>query len=117
MIQAFHHFAIIVSSEKSVEFYSKLGFTETFRKERNYDSVVLMEGYGIQIELFIAPNHPQRAVNPENIGLRHIALKVDNIETTIKELGFSDIEINSDWFGKRYGYIYDPDGLPIEFHE
>lgn len=88
MIQAFHHFAIIVSSEKSVEFYSKLGFTETFRKERNYDSVVLMEGSGIQIELFIDPNHQQRAVNPENIELRHIALKFGNVETTIKQLGF-----------------------------
>ena len=117
MIQAFHHFAIIVSSEKSVEFYSKLGFTVTFGEARSYDFVVLMEGYGIQIELFIDPNHPQRAVNPENIGLRYIALKVDNVETTIKQLGFYDIEINSDWFGKRYGYIYDPDGLPVELHE
>ncbi|EID84158.1 Lactoylglutathione lyase [Treponema sp. JC4] len=117
MIQAIHHFAIIVSSEKSVEFYTKFGFNQIFRKERTYDTVVLMEGYGIQIELFIDSNHPPRAVNPENIGLRHLALKVDNIENTIKELGLSDIEINTDWLGKRYGYIFDPDSLPVELHE
>ena len=44
MIVGIHHFAIIVSYEKSVEFYTRLGFKEFFRKERAYDNVVLMEG-------------------------------------------------------------------------
>ena len=117
MIVGIHHFAIIVSYEKSVEFYTRLGFKEFFRKERAYDNVVLMEGYGIQIELFIDLDHPPRAVKPENTGLRHLALKVDNIENTLKGLGLEPVEINSDWLGTRYGYIYDPDGLPIELHE
>ena len=32
MITGVHHFAMIVSSEKSIEFYSRLGFVEQFRK-------------------------------------------------------------------------------------
>ena len=38
-------------------------------------------------------------------------------ENTLKGLGLEPVEINSDWLGTRYGYIYDPDGLPIELHE
>lgn len=34
----------------------------------------------MQLEMFIDPNHPERSVNPERIGLRHLALKVDSCE-------------------------------------
>ena len=36
------HIALIVSSEKSIQFYEKLGFKETKRVERSYDTVVFM---------------------------------------------------------------------------
>ena len=117
MIQGVHHFAIIASSEKSVQFYTKLGFCETYRKERKHDTVVLLEGYGIQLEIFVDPNHPERATNPENIGLRHLALKVDKIEDTVKELGLEIGPIMNDWVGVRFAFTADPDGLPIELHE
>lgn len=121
-ITAIHHFAIIVSSESSVEFYTKLGFKEIFRKERNYDTVVLLSGYGIQIEMFVDANHPERATNPENLGLRHLALRVSNIEEAIEKLKetMRDFEVSpimNDWVGERFCYITDPDGLPIELHE
>ena len=83
-ISGVHHFAIIVSSEVSVEFYSKLGFAEIFRKVRAYDTVVLMEVYGIKLEIFADPNHPKRETNPEILGLRHLALKVDSCEEMSK---------------------------------
>lgn len=117
MITGIHHFAIIASSKSSVEFYEKLGFQETFRKTRNYDTVILLDGYGIQIEMFIDPNHPERATKPENLGLRHLALKVDNIEDAINELGLEIGPIMNDWVGVRFAYILDLDGLPIELHE
>lgn len=41
MIRAFHHEAIIVSSERNLEFYRLLGFSETFKKVRKYDTAVL----------------------------------------------------------------------------
>ena len=58
MIHGIHHFAIIASSENSINFYKRLGFREAYWRERKYDTVVLLEGYGMQIEMFIDPNHP-----------------------------------------------------------
>ena len=115
MVKGLDHFAIISSSEKSVEFYSRLGFKEIFRKKRDLDTIVILEGHGCRIEIFIDAAHPARATNPENIGLRHLALKVDDIEKIEKE--FDCGPIMTDWFGKKYRFTADPDGLPIEFLE
>ena len=117
MIQGIHHFAIIASSEASVDFYKKLGFQEKFRKIRNYDTVVLLDGHEMQIEMFVDPNHPERATNPENIGLRHLALKVENIERIAEDLDLEIGPIMNDWVGVRFAFTADPDGLPIELHE
>lgn len=117
MIIGAHHFAIISSSEESADFYKKLGFREMYRRERKYDTVVLLCGHGFQIEMFIDPNHPERATQPENIGLRHLALRVDNIEKTIEELELEAGPVMNDWVGDRFCFIADPDGLPIELHE
>lgn len=117
MITGLHHFAILASSETSVDFYKKLGFRETYRKERKYDTVVLLDGYRMQIEMFVDLNHPKRATNPENMGLRHLALKVESIEDTVKELGIEIGPIMNDWGGVRFAFTADPDGLPIELHE
>ena len=115
MITGIQHFAIISSSEKSVEFYSKLGFCAVFRKERKNDTIVILEGNGIQIEMFIDDDHPARATLPENIGLRHLAFAVDDIEKIEEEFDCGPIMTN--WFGKKYRFTADPDGLPIEFTE
>ena len=115
MIKGFDHVAIISSSEDSVEFYKRLGFREMLRKEREYDTVVILEVEGIRLEIFIDANHPARATNPENIGFRHLAMKVNDIEYMSNQ--FNCGPIMTDWFGKRYCYAADPDGLPIEFHE
>ncbi len=117
MITGIDHFAIIVSSEECVSFYKTLGFQEYFRRERNYDTVVLLDGYGIKLEIFVDPNHPDRATNPEQMGLRHLALKVDSIEKTASEFGLEIGTIQSDWVGIRFAYIKDSDGTPVELHE
>jgi glyoxylase I family protein len=78
-----------------------------------------MDGYGIQLELFIDSRHSKN-LEIEPIGFRHLALKVDNIERTIKELGisFSAVgEIMKDWTGISFCFIKDPDDLIIELHE
>lgn len=119
MISAIHHIAIIISSENNIAFYSSLGFNEIFRKIRENDTIVLMDGYGIQLELFIDPRH-SIVSESEPIGLRHFALKVDSIERTLEELNLqlSDVgEIMNDWKGIRFCFIKDPDGLTIELHE
>ena len=108
---------MISSSEESVDFYKRLGFEEFFRKKRNFDTVVLLRGYGLQLEIFVDPSHPQRATNPENIGLRNFALKIDDIENTVKELEVSPAKIETDWVGEKYCFITDPDGLQVQLHE
>lgn len=117
MIQGIHHIAIIVSSEECISFYEKLGFVESFRKQRTQDTIVLMKGYGIELEIFIDSSHPNRADKPENLGLRHLALKVDDLETTVDKLGISIESIQNDWIGIRFANTKDPDGNPIELHE
>ena len=121
MITTIHHIALIVTSENSISFYEQLGFTETFRKNREYDTVVLMESFGIELEIFIDSRHPSHSEGiDEPIGLRHFALKVDNIERTLEELKLDEKDIGSiktDWIGVRYCYIKDPDGLTVELHE
>lgn len=116
MILGIHHLSIIVSSEESVKFYRKLGFTEERRIERSYDTVVLMCGYGVGLEVYIDPKHPRQG-EMEPLGLRKLALRVDGIEETASELGQENLEINTDWNGKRYGVVTDPDGNPVQLCE
>ena len=117
MITGVHHFSVIAPEEKSVQFYTKLGFTEYKRILRKYDTVVLMNGHGMGLEIFIDPNHPPRATQPENIGLRHLALRVDKIEATAEKLGLQIGPIMTDWAGIKFSFVADPDGLPIQLHE
>ena len=115
MIKGIRQFAIIASSEKSIAFYNRLGFAESGRIDRGYDKVILMSGYEMELVIFIDPNHPARANDPENLGLRNLALQVDDLENVIKE--FECGPVTEDWFGRKYCFTNDPDGLPIEFYE
>ena len=121
MAAAFYRLAIIVSSERSLPFYRQLGFTEIFRKNREKDTVVLMDGCGIQLEFFIDPSHPPHVSDPEQpIGLRRFALKVDDIEKTVSELDLKKENtgpIIDDWMGSRFCIIQDPDGIKLELHD
>jgi len=116
MITGMHHIAIISTKEENLTFYKTLGFREVERRDRGYDVIVFLEGYGITLEIFIDPKHPERVTGPEAKGLRHLALKVDNLEETIKHFDL-DFEPVRDDRGKKMTFVKDPDGLPIEFHE
>ena len=48
MMEGIHHISLLISSEKTLEFYKLLGFKESYRKERKNDIVVLLDGYGMQ---------------------------------------------------------------------
>ncbi len=118
MITGIHHVALLITSEECLDFYKKLGFSETFRKERKTDRVVLLSGYGIQLEVFIDNDHPAKPTGPdEPLGCRHFALRVDNLENTLEDLGMAKPAIGTDWQGIRYCYVNDPDGNHVELHE
>lgn len=126
MLQAVHHIAIICSDyQVSKQFYTEvLGLTivrEVYRAERNsYKLDLALNGRYI-IELFSFPAPPSRPSGPEACGLRHLAFAVTDLEAIIQTLEQQLIKaepIRVDEFtDKRFTFIADPDGLPIEFYE
>ena len=120
-----HHIAIICSDKDSaMDFYvKKLGFPvvrENYRPERDDWKIDLKINEDTELELFIMKGHPERP-SPESYGLRHLAFKVDNVESSVKELEAKGIicePVRIDEFtGKKATFFKDPDGLPLEIHE
>ncbi len=109
------YIAVIASSEESLRFYEKLGFSEKQRFERSYDTVVLMESGGITLEIFINPKHLERVSTPGAKGLRYIAFTVESLEDVMEIVECE--EIRTDWFGRKFTFCKDPDGQPIELKE
>ncbi len=121
-----HHIAVICSDyQRSLDFYTQvLGFrilAEHYRKERQSYKTDLALGDEYVIELFSFPSPPRRATHPEAAGLRHLAFEVENLEGEVRELnrlGIAHEEVRTDEFtGKRFLFLQDPDGLPIELYE
>lgn len=79
--------------------------TREFRVIKNSDTVVLMDGYGIGLEIFIDPRHKRSDVEP--LGFRTLSLKVDSLNG----------DVLTDWNGERYVNILDPDGNVVQLHE
>ena len=120
-----HHIAIICSDwDKAKDFYiDKLGFQmirEVYRPEVNDYLRMLRQGDTV-LELFIKPEAPQRVTNPEALGLRHLAFRVEDIEPAVAWLNSVGIEtepVREDKVnGGRFTFFKDPDGLPLELHE
>ncbi|WP_342331475.1 VOC family protein [Pedobacter sp. FW305-3-2-15-E-R2A2] len=126
MLSKIHHIAIICRDYNvSKAFYiDVLGLTvirEVYREERDsYKLDLALNGEYI-IELFSFPKPPERPSRPEAAGLRHLAFQVDDLNLVVKTLeqkGVLAEPIRIDEFtGKRFTFIADPDGLPIEFYE
>lgn len=126
MIRKLHHIAIICSNyERSKHFYTSiLGLTvlrETYRDERlSYKLDLALNGEYL-LELFSFPEPPARPSHPEATGLRHLAFEVTNLSETIAHLQLHAVETEAiridELTGKRFVFIADPDGLPIEFYE
>ena len=121
-----HHIAIICSDyERSKHFYTEiLGLKiiqEIYREERESYKLDLSLNGNFVVELFSFPNPPQRPSTPESCGLRHLAFEVNDIEKTRAFLitnNISSEEIRVDAYTqKRFFFIADPDGLPLEFYE
>jgi len=126
LINKVHHIAIICSDyRKSKAFYTEvLGLEitrEVYREERDsYKLDLSLNGQYI-IELFSFPDPPKRLSRPEATGLRHLAFEVEDLEAVLEKLNDSGIYFEpartDEFTGKRFTFITDPDGLPIEFYE
>ena len=120
-----HHIAIICSDyEKARQFYiEKLGFAlvrEVYRPAQQDYLRMLRRGDTV-LELFIRPDAPARVTDPEAMGLRHLAFRVEDIEPVVQWLNGMGIEtepVREDPYnGGRFTFFKDPDGLPLELHE
>ena len=120
-----HHIAIICSDyAKAKDFYvDKLGFEmyREFRRPAQNDYLWMLRKGDTVLELFIRPDAPQRVNNPEALGLRHLAFRVEDVTAAVRWLNSRGIEtepIREDPFnGGRFTFFKDPDGLPLELHE
>ena len=120
-----HHIAVICSDyARAKEFYiDKLGFVleKEFYRPANNDYLRMLRQGDTVIELFIRPDAPARVSNPEAMGLRHLAFRVENIEPAVAWLNSMGIEtepVREDPYnGGRFTFFRDPDGLPLELHE
>ena len=125
-IKRVHHIAIICSNyQLSKKFYLEiLGFkleSEVYREARkSFKADLSLNGTYI-IELFSFPETPPRPSRPEATGLRHIAFEVGDIESVVEALKEKSIFVEpvriDEFTGKKFTFIADPDGLPIEFYE
>ncbi len=125
MLNAIHHIAIIVSDyEKSKDFYvNKLGFEiirEAYRPRQDDWKLDLKLGER-ELEIFGKKDAPARPTNPEALGLRHLAFRVEKIEPVVQWLNSMGIEtepVRIDPFtNNKMTFFRDPDMLPLELHE
>ena len=125
MLRKQHHIAIISSDwEKAKDFYiDKLGFElvrEVWRPAQN-DYLRMLSLGETTLELFIRPDAPQRVNNPEAMGLRHLAFRVEDAVAAAAWLNARGIETEPIWEdlvnGGKFTFFKDPDGLPLEIHE
>ncbi|KRA51570.1 VOC family protein [Pseudoxanthomonas sp. Root630] len=125
-LQGLHHVAIIASDyARSKRFYAEvLGLrvvAEHYRAERDSWKLDLALPDGTQVELFSFPSPPPRVSRPEACGLRHLALRVTDIDAAITHLqahGVATEPVRVDEYtGRRFTFFADPDDLPLELYE
>lgn len=125
-IRGIHHVAIIAADyARSRDFYlNTLGLalvSEHYREARDSWKLNLALPDGCQIELFSFPNPPARPSRPEACGLRHLALATTNLDADILRLAQCGVACEpvrvDEYTERRFTFLADPDGLPIELYE
>jgi catechol 2,3-dioxygenase-like lactoylglutathione lyase family enzyme len=125
-----HHTSISVRDlDKSVEFYKKLGYEQVHRYDEadGSMSIVHLKLGSSFLEIFAykknqkqPPVKYQYGNDLEQVGVKHIALRTDDIEAALADLRAKGL-VNDDTkitFGRTkisYFFIQDPDGVWVEF--
>ena len=125
-ITGLHHVAIIASDyARSKHFYTEvLGLrvvAEHYRAERDSWKLDLALPDGTQVELFSFPSPPPRVSRPEACGLRHLALRVADLDAVVAHLHAQEVATEpvrvDEYTGRRFTFFADPDDLPLELYE
>lgn len=126
MLKRIHHVAVICSDyAASKRFYTEvLGLpvlAENYRATRESWKLDLGLPDGGQIELFSFPAPPVRPSRPEACGARHLCFAVGDVEAAKAALEARGQAVEpvrvDDYTGRRFTFLPDPDGLPIELYE
>ena len=141
MLKCIHHINIVVKDlDKTSDFFQLFGFTTIHEKRLEgewLDTVTGLkdirasyislghENSSLSLEL-LQYHHPKGNTDPyisapNQIGFRHLAMEVDNLEketerlTTMGVEFFSEIQTNP--YGKKMCYFTGPDGILLELLE
>jgi lactoylglutathione lyase/glyoxylase I family protein len=118
MITRIAHVCLNVKDlNRSVEYYSKLGFKTRFRFTRKGKlfGAYLEISEGNYIELFEQPNMDA----PVNTGIIHFCLETENIDALMEDLKKKNISFTEKKLGCDNTYqiwLKDPDGNAFEVH-
>ncbi|MFH1781646.1 MAG: VOC family protein [Patescibacteria group bacterium] len=122
-----HHLAISIKDlEKSVSFYAKyfdFKDIQRFTKTEWEGEAAILDLYGFKLEIFQFHNAIDKKddlSNLEVIGLKHISIEVDDVESKYIELKEKGIDIDKPEKGTTcawFCFLRDPDGIPIELYE
>ena len=110
--------------ESSVGFYEKLGFEEVRRSPIGDEAINVfmnMSGDGDVPRLELTYNHGVDSYEL-GTGYNHIALAVDDLDSTLEDLGSHGIEPEKPPYhvgedGPRICFVRDPDGYRVELIE
>ncbi len=140
MISKLDHINIVVSDlQKAKEFFLELGFKEEISSRiagERFSTITGLPGFEAE---FVGLSLPGSSTNveliqyyspvggkdpglskPNQLGFRHMAFAVDDIEAEVERLKAKGVQFQSDiqvWekTGKKLVYFYGPDGIVLEF--
>ncbi len=115
------HVAITVKDmDRAIDFYTKLGFS-VIRKSNNPTTNVVFVGNGLtQLELWALKKENAKEVPPlkeDEIGIKHIAFQVDDLEGAIEGFKKKGVEFTSEIETRgKVSFIFfrDPDGTQLQ---
>jgi len=120
MIQLLDHIAITVRNlQETIDFYSKLGFKTGQRSETPTQTILFLEAGLARLEVF----SPKETVTPpelgeRDVGIKHIALKVDDIWGIYEEARSRGVVFNSEPRHTPMGPVVtsfkDPNGILLQ---
>jgi len=121
MIAYLDHVAITVKNlNRSIEFYTKLGFSVVRRAETTTLNIAFVGSGLARLELFELRKEAAKEVSQpkdNEIGVKHIAFHVDDIEGVVEELKKKGVEFTTEIMktGRRTSIFFkDPDGTILQ---